>query len=95
MNKYNALPFPLTENIRLEIDCIDNFFLQEVALWKGKNKIKLLILAEAPLSYDKYFYNRIRGNFLGNLRSYLKVDHRNFLMFFRQKGIFTYRGIGA
>jgi hypothetical protein len=35
--------------------------------------LKLVILAEAPLSFDKYFYNR-QGTFLDSLRDFWKLE---------------------
>lgn len=49
-----------------EMDKIDSRW--EVEVNKHKNPLKLIILAEAPLSYKKYFYNQ-QFTFLDSLRS--------------------------
>jgi len=86
--KYN-LPALNNQHINNEINCVYNAFIHEVGCWKGEFKIKLLIIAEAPLSCNKYFYRPHIGNFLISLRDFFDVDQKDLLKTLRQKGVFV------
>lgn len=83
------LQFPISKELKKEISCIENSFQQEVNKWRGEHTIRLLILAEAPLSCERYFYNRNRGNFLSGLRKYFNASQDDLLTVLRANGIFV------
>jgi hypothetical protein len=86
LNDENWIKF--STNIINEINNIDKIIREELELWiNNKNVIKLIILAEAPLSFNKYFYNK-PGNFLNGLKDYYKTDNSNLKRILREKGIF-------
>ncbi len=69
-----------------DIKCIEKCYHQEISKWK--NDIKLLILAEAPTSCKKYFYNKNCGNLLTSLRKFFNLpDNKKLLVVLRKKGI--------
>jgi hypothetical protein len=71
-----------------EAECVEAFYQAELDHWNhGNYQVKLLILGEAPLSCDKYFYGRNRGNYLSGLRTHLGVTLPNLLSALREKGI--------
>jgi hypothetical protein len=76
-------------NLNENILAIDNCINEEINLWINNNhKIRLIILAEAPISFDKFFYNR-PGNFLNGLKNYYVTDNGNLKNVLRQNGIFV------
>lgn len=86
LNDENWIKF--SANIINDIDNLDMIIKEELDLWvKNKNVIKLIILAEAPLSFNKYFYNK-SGNFLNGLKDYFNTDNINLKRKLREKGIF-------
>lgn len=86
LNDENWIKF--SANIINDIDNLDKIIKEELDLWvKNKNVIKLIILAEAPLSFNKYFYNK-SGNFLNGLKDYFNTDNINLKRKLREKGIF-------
>jgi len=71
-----------------EAECVEAFYQAELEHWiNGNHQVKLLILGEAPLSCDKYFYGRNRGNYLGGLKTHLDVTLQNLLSALRERGI--------
>lgn len=71
------------ENQILDINtCIEN----EIQYWV--NPIRLIILSEAPLSFNKFFYNT-QGNFLQGLMNYYNSTVLNFKPVLRENGIFV------
>ena len=51
-------------NLNENILAIDNCINEEISLWINNNhKIRLIVLAEAPISFNRFFYN-ILGQFL-------------------------------
>jgi hypothetical protein len=80
--------------LQRQADIIDVLFQKECEKWSAQNlKCKLLILGEAPLSSEKYFYNKKTGNYLSFLKQHytdakqLKdSDYRDYL---RDKGILS------
>jgi hypothetical protein len=71
-----------------ETECVEAFYQAELNHWiHGNYQVKLLILGEAPLSCDKYFYGRNRANYLGGLKTHLGVTLPNLLSALREKGI--------
>ena len=56
-----------------EIKQIDGLWYEEVKKHKSeKSKLKLIIVGEAPISYEKYFYN-YQGTFLNSLKEFWKL----------------------
>ena len=61
----------IQKEIQNEKNKVEKIFNKELEKWKeGSFRIKLLILAEAPLSSDKYFYHK-PGNFLYGIKNQL------------------------
>lgn len=59
----------ICEYIQQEIDVIEHCFERQVRTFESEEcEIRLLILAEAPLSSRKYIYNDSPGNFLSPIR---------------------------
>ena len=88
-NKHN-LPLFAQSYLQNEINCVSNCFSKEINVWKNKNlKINLLILAEAPLSCHKYFYNHNPGIFLSLLKTFYtkkgceNISKTNYRLYFR------------
>ncbi len=80
----------IIQQVIQEIKCIEKHFSNEVKIWTNQKRIiRLLIIAEAPLSCDRYFYNRIRGNFLQSLKTYYAVPQNSILDKLRVEGIFV------
>ncbi len=81
-------------NIRTEITEINQCIEEEINLWiKNNYTIRLIILGEAPLSFDYFFYNKQR-TFLTGLKEYYKTTNPNLKNVLRQNGVFildTYR----
>jgi hypothetical protein len=81
-------------NLRTEIAEINQCIEEEINLWiKNNYTIRLIILGEAPLSFDYFFYNKQR-TFLTGLKEYYKTTNPNLKNVLRQNGIFildTYR----
>jgi hypothetical protein len=81
-------------NLRTEITEINQCIEEEINLWiKNNYTIRLIILGEAPLSFDYFFYNKQR-TFLTGLKEYYKTTNPNLKNVLRQNGIFildTYR----
>ncbi len=80
--------------LQRQADIVDVLFQKECEKWSTQNlKCKLLILGEAPLSSEKYFYNKKTGTYLSFLKQHytnakqLKdSDYRDYL---RVKGILS------
>ncbi len=80
----------LNSRVTQDIKCIERLFNDEVNRWvSGENTIRLLILAEAPLSCAKYIYGGTPGNFLTSLRQYFQVGQKNLLPRLRKEGVFV------
>lgn len=77
----------IEDHISAEIGAIEDAFKRELSNW-GSKKIILLILGEAPLSSDQYFYHGSEGNFLGMLKTtYKDIIQDDFYEILRLKGI--------
>jgi hypothetical protein len=78
------------EQEALRIDKLWEEILKELA--KRNKCLKMVIFAEAPLSFDRYFYNR-PGNFLSGLKAYysqtlgVNLDNGNFIDFLNNRGV--------
>lgn len=80
--------------LQRQASIIDDLFNKECEKWSNNNlEYKLLILGEAPLSSEKYFYNKKTGTYLSFLKQHytdakqLKdSDYRDYL---REKGILS------
>jgi hypothetical protein len=80
--------------LQRQANIIDVLFQKECDKWSTQNlKCKLLILGEAPLSSEKYFYNKKTGTYLSFLKQhytdakeFTDSDYRNYL---REKGILS------
>lgn len=81
-------------NLRTEITEINQCIEEEINLWiKNNYTIRLIILGEAPLSFDYFFYNKQR-TFLTGLKEFYKTTNPNLKNVLRQNGVFildTYR----
>ncbi len=81
-------------NLRTEITEINQCIEEEINLWiKNNYTIRLIILGEAPLSFDYFFYNKQRS-FLTGLNEFYKTTNPNLKNVLRQNGVFildTYR----
>ena len=66
----NLADYLFNGEMQKEIEAIDKRWEQE--LGKYKTPLKLIILAEAPLSFERYFYNK-QFTFLDSLRSFWKL----------------------
>lgn len=76
-------------NLNENILAIDNCINEEINLWINNNhKIRLIVLAEAPISFYKFFYNR-PWNFLNGLKNYYDTDNDNLKNVLRQNGVFV------
>ncbi len=82
---WNAFVANLNQQILAIINCIE----EEIKLWvKNNHTIRLIILGEAPLSFNKFFYNT-QGNFLNGLKDFYNATNDNLKVVLRQKGIFV------
>ena len=63
-------------------NCIEN----EIQFWTSP--IKLIVLGEAPLSFNKFFYNK-QGNFLQGFNNYYDTRAIDLKTVLRQNGIFV------
>lgn len=62
---------------------------KELAFWKaGQFKASVIVLGEAPLSCDKYFYHNA-GNYLSGLKKYFppKCSNEVFFQILRERGV--------
>ena len=76
-------------NLNENILAIDNCINEEISLWINNNhKIRLIVLAEAPISFNRFFYN-ILGQFLYGFNNYYDTDNDNLKNILRQNGIFV------
>ncbi len=83
----------LSEAFEQEASRIDKHWediLKELA--KRNKCLRMVIFAEAPLSFDKYFYNKPAG-FLSGLKAYysqtlnVHLDNENFIDFLNNRGV--------
>ena len=82
---WNAFVANLNEQILAINTCIE----EEINLWVNNNQtIRLIILGEAPLSFNKFFYNT-QGNFLNGLKDFYNTTNPNLKDVLRQNGIFV------
>lgn len=82
---WNAFVANLNEQILAINTCVD----EEINLWVNNNQtIRLIILGEAPLSFNKFFYNT-QGNFLNGLKDFYNTTNPNLKDVLRQNGIFV------
>ena len=82
---WNAFVADLNEQILAINTCIE----EEINLWVNNNQtIRLIILGEAPLSFNKFFYNT-QGNFLNGLKDFYNTTNPNLKDVLRQNGIFV------
>ncbi len=87
-NTPNNFEDMITSHHKAEAQCIKVSFQNEIALWTKKPAV-LVILGEAPLSCEKYFYNK-QGSYLSFLkRPYNFTDRKpgSFTAFLRMKRI--------
>jgi hypothetical protein len=89
----SQLPHYLPPIIEHSAQQIDERWMQMLENINRCNiRLRLVIFAEAPLSYHKYFYNR-PGNFLSGLKSYyndtfqLQLRNDNFIEYLNQRGV--------
>ena len=76
-------------NLKTEITKINLCIEEEINLWINNNcTIRLIILGEAPLSFDYFFYNKQRS-FLTGLKDFYTTTNPNLKNVLRQNGIFV------
>jgi hypothetical protein len=69
--------------------CCPNHLSKELGFWKdGGFKASVIVLGEAPLSCDKYFYHNA-GNYLSGLKKYFEPGCSNvdFFQILRERGV--------
>lgn len=82
---WNTFVANLNEQVLAVENCID----EEINLWINNNQsVRLIILGEAPLSFNKFFYNN-QGNFLNGLKDFYNTTNPNLKDVLRQNGIFV------
>ena len=92
-NEPEMVKYYLSETFEQEASRIDKHWediLKELA--KRNKCLRMVIFAEAPLSFDKYFYNKPAG-FLSGLKAYysqtlhVHFDNGNFIDFLNNRGV--------
>ena len=81
----------LSPEFQIQTNNIENIWLQVVMRhFETGRKLKLVIFAESPISYDKYFYNNHPANFLSGLRRHYDVDQKDFIQHLLNKDILIF-----
>jgi hypothetical protein len=76
-------------NLNEQIFAIENCINEEINFWINNNHtIRLIVLGEAPLSFNKFFY-QTQGNFLTGLKKFYETTNPDLKNVLRQNGIFV------